>query len=173
MCIRDRYQRRVHGEAVEEMDGYKYEGRRLIVQFAGQKKQVSRGRGPQSDDVCYNCQGKGHWANECRRSPRPMKKRGGRRSRSRSSDRYDSGSRSRSSSSSSRSRSRGKDKKSKKSSRRKNKSYSKRRSVSSRSEKSKGSRSPSPSEDKKKKSKKRSESRGKASATPEKRSSKD
>jgi len=47
-------------EAVEEMDGYSFEGHKIIVQEAGKKS--SRGpRGPQADDKCYKCGKLGHW----------------------------------------------------------------------------------------------------------------
>jgi hypothetical protein len=29
-------------------------------------RRVKRGRGPTSDDECFKCGKKGHWANECR-----------------------------------------------------------------------------------------------------------
>ena len=29
-------------------------------------RRVKRGRGPTSDDECFKCGRKGHWANECR-----------------------------------------------------------------------------------------------------------
>mmetsp|Transcript_10474 Transcript_10474/g.15674 ORF Transcript_10474/g.15674 Transcript_10474/m.15674 type:complete len:106 (+) Transcript_10474:207-524(+) len=39
------------------------DGSRIIVEFAGERRE--RRRGPSSKDVCYNCGKTGHWANEC------------------------------------------------------------------------------------------------------------
>eukprot|EP01016_Furgasonia_blochmanni_P032748 TRINITY_DN3379_c0_g1_i2.p4 TRINITY_DN3379_c0_g1~~TRINITY_DN3379_c0_g1_i2.p4 ORF type:complete len:102 (+),score=26.67 TRINITY_DN3379_c0_g1_i2:113-418(+) len=47
-------------EAIGEMDGRSYEGQKLVVQAAGQKRTPTRGRGPQPDDICYNCNKTGH-----------------------------------------------------------------------------------------------------------------
>eukprot|EP00331_Platyophrya_macrostoma_P035033 CAMPEP_0176451026 /NCGR_PEP_ID=MMETSP0127-20121128/27538_1 /TAXON_ID=938130 /ORGANISM="Platyophrya macrostoma, Strain WH" /LENGTH=98 /DNA_ID=CAMNT_0017838897 /DNA_START=22 /DNA_END=318 /DNA_ORIENTATION=+ len=44
--------------AVEDMDGKSFEGQKIIVEFAGEKK--TRSKGPQSEDVCFNCGESGH-----------------------------------------------------------------------------------------------------------------
>ena len=46
--------------AVEDMDGKSFDGQKIIVEFAGEKKN-SRSKGPQAEDVCYNCGESGHW----------------------------------------------------------------------------------------------------------------
>ena len=49
------------------MNGRDLDGSRLVVQIAGdrnkQKHQqtVDHKKGPQRDDLCFNCQEKGHW----------------------------------------------------------------------------------------------------------------
>lgn len=71
--------------AVERMDGRVFEGHRIIVQASkGKRRSRSRQRsrerrpydpnrkkGPQSDDLCFNCNGRGHWANECKEPRKP------------------------------------------------------------------------------------------------------
>jgi RNA recognition motif-containing protein len=77
--------------AVERMDGRTFDGHKIIVQPSmgkrrgreGDRDGERRGRdrdrnyskdrrnperkvGPQTDDVCFNCGGKGHWFNECK-----------------------------------------------------------------------------------------------------------
>jgi len=52
-------------DAVEEMNGYEFDGRKLVVEPAG-KKSSRKAKGPQTDDKCYKCGKSGHWANECR-----------------------------------------------------------------------------------------------------------
>ena len=70
------------------------DGQKIIVEWAGVRRERSRGppdrdrfgdrnadrggerggfrdrgdrpRGPQSNDQCFNCGGRGHWANECK-----------------------------------------------------------------------------------------------------------
>lgn len=44
--------------AVDKMDGQSFQGSNLVVEIAGVKKNKS---GPQPDDVCRSCGGKGHW----------------------------------------------------------------------------------------------------------------
>jgi|ETNmetMinimDraft_14_1059893.scaffolds.fasta_scaffold301034_2 hypothetical protein len=46
---------------MQQMDGYFYEGHRLIVEKAGISQQDVRGLGPQKADECYNCGKFGHW----------------------------------------------------------------------------------------------------------------
>ena len=77
-------------EAIKEKDGFKLNGSRIVVQPArGSKRDRyrsssssynryrdnSRGKfrkiGPQADDICYNCEKTGHWANECREPIKP------------------------------------------------------------------------------------------------------
>ncbi|KRX03294.1 Zinc finger, CCHC-type [Pseudocohnilembus persalinus] len=66
-------------EAIRKMDDRKIQGARIIVEQKGRDRRSSVGRrdrerdrddyrmkGPQRSDVCYNCQGRGHWANECK-----------------------------------------------------------------------------------------------------------
>jgi len=43
------------------MDGFFYEGHRLIVEKAGIKDCDIRGLGPQEQDKCFNCGKFGHW----------------------------------------------------------------------------------------------------------------
>jgi RNA recognition motif-containing protein len=44
--------------AVDKMDNQTFQGNKLVVEIAGVKKNKS---GPQPDDVCRSCGGKGHW----------------------------------------------------------------------------------------------------------------
>lgn len=58
-------------EAIAQMDGRTFEGSRLIVKIAVDRRNKNQGpndlrdkfkkKGPQPDDVCHNCQKKGHW----------------------------------------------------------------------------------------------------------------
>ena len=59
-------------EAISQMDGRTFEGSRLIVKVAVDKRNRNSSgpvenrdrmskRGPQEEDVCHNCQKKGHW----------------------------------------------------------------------------------------------------------------
>ena len=52
-------------DAVAGLDGKSYEGQKLVVQQAGQKRTSTRNtsgpRGPQTADKCYNCGKSGHW----------------------------------------------------------------------------------------------------------------
>jgi hypothetical protein len=45
--------------AVERMNGKEVDGSRLVVQIAGDRRKekfdTERKRGPQKEDVCYNC----------------------------------------------------------------------------------------------------------------------
>lgn len=59
-------------EAIYHMDGRRIGGQRIVVQEAmsqGRDRRFSgpsrRRTGPKETDLCYNCGGKGHWANEC------------------------------------------------------------------------------------------------------------
>lgn len=92
-------------DAVRKMNKKHFKGSTMIVQHAGEKKRevIDKRRGPGDNDVCYNCQEKGHWANQCRneRKERPDRRRSDKRRRSRSSSKSSSGSSSRSSSRSS------------------------------------------------------------------------
>lgn len=74
--------------AVERMDGRTFEGQRITVQPSmgkrggdrhrergysrERRRDPDRKRGPQQDDVCFNCGEKGHWYNDC---PQPKKER--------------------------------------------------------------------------------------------------
>eukprot|EP01017_Pseudomicrothorax_dubius_P000360 TRINITY_DN0_c1634_g1_i1.p1 TRINITY_DN0_c1634_g1~~TRINITY_DN0_c1634_g1_i1.p1 ORF type:complete len:190 (+),score=17.03 TRINITY_DN0_c1634_g1_i1:55-624(+) len=71
-------------EAVEKMHDKELDGRKIIVEFAGERKRATS-RGPQAEDKCYNCGKTGHWANECRDSSSRHRSRRRRRSSSRSS----------------------------------------------------------------------------------------
>lgn len=75
--------------AVERMDGRTFDGTRIVVQPSrgkrssreredryrnrdrdrdrdrDRRRDPDQKRGPQPDDVCYNCGSKGHWYNEC------------------------------------------------------------------------------------------------------------
>ena len=43
-----------------------FEGRAILVKYCQDKKDRTYERkGPQQDDVCKNCQEKGHWAYQC------------------------------------------------------------------------------------------------------------
>lgn len=59
--------------AIREMDGHYVNGSRLVVEKAGDRRR--RGgpgdyrmppKGPQPNDKCYNCGGRGHWASDCK-----------------------------------------------------------------------------------------------------------
>ena len=41
------------------MHGQRFRGERMTVEAAGMKKR--KPRGPQDEDVCFNCRGRGHW----------------------------------------------------------------------------------------------------------------
>ena len=47
------------------MNGKELDGSRLVVQVAGDKRRerfdTEKRKGPQKEDVCYNCQESGHW----------------------------------------------------------------------------------------------------------------
>jgi hypothetical protein len=46
------------------MDGEKLEGRRIVVEMAGERKKSNSRyttKGPQLEDNCYNCSRAGHW----------------------------------------------------------------------------------------------------------------
>lgn len=59
--------------AIDEMDNIAFEGSVISVKPAFNKRKDKnqqtqgdeRKRGPMPDDVCNNCKGLGHWANEC------------------------------------------------------------------------------------------------------------
>ena len=121
-------------DAVDQMNGEITEVRSKIVVEMAEDRTNNRERptrGPQKNDKCFNCGGKGHWANECKNGSRCR-----RRSSTSSSSR----------SSSSRSR----HKKSKK-----NKHRRRRRSPSSSSSSSRSSSTPIKKRDKKYKRKKK------------------
>jgi len=42
------------------MNGYEFNGRKLVVEEAG-KKSHRKSKGPQPDDKCYKCGRTGHW----------------------------------------------------------------------------------------------------------------
>ena len=52
------------------MNGKELDGSRLVVQVAGDKRRerfdTERRKGPQKEDVCYNCQEGGHWYEQLR-----------------------------------------------------------------------------------------------------------
>lgn len=53
-------------EAIREMNERTFEGRAILVKYCQDKKDRTYERkGPQQDDVCKNCQEKGHWAYQC------------------------------------------------------------------------------------------------------------
>lgn len=78
--------------AIERMNGRTFEGHRIVVQASmgkrrkdgtherererdrsysrDRRRDPERKRGPQANDVCFNCGVKGHWFNEC---PEPRK----------------------------------------------------------------------------------------------------
>jgi len=86
--------------AVYKMDGRTFEGEKIVVQPSmgkrrdrnefrdrGDRERGERGdrgdsrerrradpdrkRGPQPEDICFNCGGKGHWTNECGMPKKP------------------------------------------------------------------------------------------------------
>ena len=68
-------------DAIESMNGYRYDGNRLVVEKAGERRSRRKdsrdigSRGPQPNDRCFNCGDRGHWANECRRSSKHRRRR--------------------------------------------------------------------------------------------------
>lgn len=53
-------------DAIKELDGKIFDGRSITVQpFEVKNGRPYEKRGPLSDDVCKNCQEKGHWAYQC------------------------------------------------------------------------------------------------------------
>jgi RNA recognition motif-containing protein len=46
--------------AIKEMDGFKMDGRRIVVEQAGEPGRMRRS-GPQEDDKCFKCGKRGHW----------------------------------------------------------------------------------------------------------------
>ena len=60
-------------EALEVSDP-KINGKRVIVEQAGQRKRRPP-QGPSQSDKCFNCDRPGHWANECRRPKRDFRDR--------------------------------------------------------------------------------------------------
>lgn len=64
------------------MDQRSIEGRKIEVKQAIDKRREKfsaggrpfngdKRRGPQLEDVCHNCKGLGHWANECTQEKNP------------------------------------------------------------------------------------------------------
>ena len=68
-------------DAIDQMNGYRYDGNRLVVEKAGERRSRRKdsrdigSRGPQPNDRCFNCGDRGHWANECRRSSKHRRRR--------------------------------------------------------------------------------------------------
>ncbi|CAG9319590.1 unnamed protein product [Blepharisma stoltei] len=57
------YESRDAEDAVRDMDGRRFDGSRIIVEFAGS----GRGdRAQANDGTCFNCGQSGHWANNCK-----------------------------------------------------------------------------------------------------------
>ena len=57
-------------EAIMDMKDGKINGKRVIVEIAGTRKNGRKSVGPNSEDKCYNCDRPGHWATECRKERR-------------------------------------------------------------------------------------------------------
>jgi RNA recognition motif-containing protein len=70
-CFIDYFNEKYAKEAIDNMNGRTFEGSRIVVKQSIDKRNRfkqpgDRKKGPQQEDVCHNCQGVGHWANECR-----------------------------------------------------------------------------------------------------------
>ena len=43
------------------MNGHNWNGQRIVVEKAGERRSARPRKGPQSDDKCFNCGERGHW----------------------------------------------------------------------------------------------------------------
>ena len=57
-----------------EISDPKINGKRVIVEQAGQRKRRPP-QGPSQSDKCFNCDRPGHWANECRKPKKDFRDR--------------------------------------------------------------------------------------------------
>lgn len=78
-CFIDYFNDKSAKDAISNMDGRTFEGSKINVKQSvdrrSRMKQTGdrgdRKKGPQQDDLCHNCGGVGHWANECREERKP------------------------------------------------------------------------------------------------------
>lgn len=106
-------------EAIKDLDGYKFSGKRLEVEYAVKstnrfvKKKKEQYQSDKESGRCFNCKEKGHIAKKCPHRKRDSSSRSNSRSRShkksKKNNRKDDSSRSRSRSRSSKSKSKSKD----------------------------------------------------------------